>query len=195
MVNGAIVIVLATAFWPYWGAPISRLIGGRGDVSGDVFVSMASGEVRRAGDVEILLVAKTPAMVESWSSLHADFQRDFYPTFLKYLDAQGKPDRMGEALQLAVAVDDIVGRYNKRTREILEKHLHQRARTDVNGRFKFERASAGLYVLVAEHRVFDKTLRWFEPIEVTSHGVTINLSNSNSMTAQWAAADLAAKSP
>jgi hypothetical protein len=59
-----------------------------GDLSGDVFVTMKSGDVKRAADVEVSLVSATGEFDDAWKKAAEDYKRDHGVAVASSLDRQ-----------------------------------------------------------------------------------------------------------
>jgi hypothetical protein len=63
------------------------------DLSGDVFVTMRSGDVKRGADVEVALIPATPAFESDWASSLAKFQKDYADAQTTYKAWQAEEER------------------------------------------------------------------------------------------------------
>jgi hypothetical protein len=125
-----------------------------GELSGDVFVTMKSGDVKRGADMQISLVGATEQFEAAWKKTVEEF-------------AASRQAREVRARYLALA------------QKMVADAQPRIARTDVNGHYQFQGVPAGRYYVFAERRVFDNDLRWKVVAEVKAGANRIDLSNSN----------------
>jgi hypothetical protein len=62
-------LLVVGVVWPY----LPSRGPSPGDLSGDLYVMMQSGDVKRAGDVEVRLVPSTQALIPAWQALRTEY--------------------------------------------------------------------------------------------------------------------------
>lgn len=182
---------------------------GTGSLSGDVFVLMKSGDVKRGADVEVHLVADV--VTGPWAQAVERFKREDEEAraALKREQASWDAQRAADMEQLradlragrrpkstedmmqgygsvnsaASRVDQIRDRADGDLRGVIANHTVKTSRTDINGHFEFATIPVGRYYLVSFHQVFDNRLFWMVPTEIRSGAHKPDLSSSNS--GQW----------
>lgn len=186
------VLLLAVVLW--------RVTFSSGDLAGNVFVTMQSGDVKRGADVEVVLLADTVQFEAEWKKLLAAFEKAKTEADVVYEDAHRLEqqafkvhldDGLNEAASSAWAgaasrVDAAVenrGRVQQTSRDqalrLFQSGQPVVGRTDVNGHFELKGARRGKYFLFAHYKVFDNDLYWMVPVDISSATQTLDLSNSN----------------
>lgn len=169
------------------------------DVSGSVYVTMRSGDVRRGADVRVVLVREQ--FVSQWTDASATFRTSFEQARSAHEDAITRSQRATEEylrgvgtryvdrrhydeaterrVEAARRMDAVRKEWLDHTATLIQRATVAAVRTDMNGYYEFKGVPRGKYYLVANHKVFEKDLFWAVPIEVRrTH--TLDLSNSNS---------------
>jgi hypothetical protein len=169
-----------------------------GDVSGNVYVTTRSGDVKRGADVQVSLVRDQH--VPEFTRTIEDATTAYGEATAAYQDAKTRSDqafqaqlrgarsgwsrsteheealaRAGEAQRHAAAVKS---EWLDRIAEIVQKAAVKATRTDVNGRYELNGVPRGKYHVVASHRVLDSNFVWVVPVDVRGAQV-LDLSNSN----------------
>ena len=144
-----------------------------GDVAGDVYITMRSGDVKRGADVEVFLVSPTTEFEQDWTKAQASF-RDDLPA------ARAAAANAADMNAAQAAVRRIVGQHQINAIELVKKHQMASVRTDVNGHYVKQQLLPGRYYIFSVHRVFDNVLFWFQPIEIRRGETTkLDLTGSN----------------
>ncbi len=160
-------------------------------ISGTIFVTMQSGDVKRGADVEVALISHSEKLetamagiatqgTEEYAKAKAglaaaeqalstvDFRSGFYLDYSKNVTAW------------QVRVWEIESGVENRLRKVLADARIASTRTDVNGVYLFKDVRRGKYFLYADHKVFKNEISWLVPIEMRGEDLKMDLSNSNS---------------
>ena len=78
-----ILLVVVIMLSPIVGTACS----GSGDVSGNIFLTMKSGDVKRAAGIQVILVPATEQFESDWKKLVADFKVEYGKAEVGYKDA------------------------------------------------------------------------------------------------------------
>jgi hypothetical protein len=89
----------------------------RAEVSGDVYVTVKSGDVKRGADVEVLLVPQTDVVDSAWKQELVQFAIDYAPPIVAELEA----DARAEAIKVQKEPDEVLVRQKWADAEILER--------------------------------------------------------------------------
>jgi hypothetical protein len=170
-----------------------------GELSGDLFVTMKSGDVKRGADVQILAIPRTAAFEAEWAATVRACEDESAPAYRAYKEAkaryqeafklqlQGRPADIYAIRRTEEASSDshnkfiewlrILRKHEERAEEVIAKHASQVTRTDVNGHYELS-VPDGAYYIFSKHRVFKDGIYWMVPVELV--GVKkVSLSNSN----------------
>jgi hypothetical protein len=165
------------------------------DISGDVFVSMKSGDVKRAADALVTVVPASAAFEQERRALEESFQAAVrvHRERILPLDAAWKrlietrrcdghtcSDAVRVAGEAWKNLEKAVDEYQAKARELLQKHAIQTTRTDSNGHFEVKDFDRQKVYLHAEIRVFENQLAWLVPVELKERKQKVDLSGSNS---------------
>jgi hypothetical protein len=156
-----------------------------GDLSGNVFVTMKSGDVKRAAGIQVVLVHATDQFQGDWKKLVGEFTAEYKKADAGYQDAnkamrESYSTYAGEkSMEWAKYVDRVVDTYRARAKELIAKTQMTSGTTDVNGGYAFQDIPAGRYFLFVEYQVFDNQFYWMTPVEVNSRSQKLDLSNGN----------------
>jgi hypothetical protein len=143
------------------------------DVSGTVYVTSRSGDVRRGADVPVLLVGEQ--FMGEWREASATFKASYRQAAVAYLEARtrlhrGHDDyvrsrtgyRVGggrsyeeasERLREAARVEAVKNEWSEHTASLARRATIRSSRTDVNGRYEFPGVPRGKYFVMANHKV------------------------------------------
>lgn len=177
------------------------------ELSGDVFVTMKSGDVKRGANVEIALIPATEQFESEWKKTVGEFKLNYASAessaqqarevsdqaYKRYSDSIGS--RIGanfteserkswnsESERASAAqeyVQEVRARYHEAARKVIAAAQPRTVRTDVNGHYEFRGVPHGRYYIFAAHQVFENDLHWIVPVEVKSQPNLIDLSNNN----------------
>jgi len=141
-----------------------------GSLTGDLFVTTQSGDIKRAADVDVLLVPATQEFERQWERLQSEYEERIRPaTEYASLKAQEELARANsnKTRNVRVAIDYIqqsidlmkqmlqIGReqwtplqkeYGQAAMQLIAKSTTARAATDVNGHFEVSLRSGRYYV-------------------------------------------------
>lgn len=175
-----------------------------GELSGDLFVTMKSGDVKRGAAVEIVLIPATEQFESEWNKTVDQFKLDYASAKSAFQQADEARDRAfqrsldsirtgfgrssyeteeEQATTAARHVDEVEERYRAMALKVIETAHSKIVRTDVNGHYVFSAVPAGKYYIFARHVVFDNVLYWLTPTEVKSGANRVDLSNENAVRA------------
>jgi hypothetical protein len=170
-----------------------------GDISGSVYVTMKSGDVKRGADVSVVLVGEQ--FMAEWTKAAVAYKSAHLQARTAYEGSRARSDqafqerlsdiRAGSrsssaydeeaserAMEAARRVDSVSVEWLNHTMKLIQWATVKVARTDVNGHYEFKSVRRGKYYITATHKVFDNDLFWLVPVDV--HGIqTVDLSNSN----------------
>ena len=156
-----------------------------GEVSGTVYVTMRSGDVKRGADLEVGLIQDH--VMSELTKASVDFKASYGQAESAYQDATsgasaGNDEGLARVREAQGRVDAVRKEWLDRAAKLVRTAAVKVTRTDVNGHYEFKGVSRGKYYIMASHRVFDNDLFWLVPVEV--HGAqTVDLSNSNTRSA------------
>jgi hypothetical protein len=179
------------------------------DVSGHVYIIMASGDVKRAADTEVFLVAPAfaPALAEARRKIiEAEDKKSLGKAglVLRFVRDEERAAReecrkaqakerehlclRAEGLQREVRQWE---EYNRSDRvqqvasDLIARHAIRSSRTNIEGRYAITGVRQGSYLLVAVYSVFFTRVCWMVPIELGSAPLTVDLSGSNAGVCQF----------
>ncbi len=176
----------------------------RGDIVGDVFVRMKSGDVKRLADLQIALIDPNPDFQTNWDRLLADFTTAYDSVERDLREADARRDEAWKRLRAASIltddytaknraweaasqdtiaaggrVDEVVQGYRARAMRLAIEHAVITARTDVNGHYEARGLPHRKYYVLAESKVYDQPVRWMVPVDLKTSVAKMDLSNSN----------------
>ncbi|MDO8476643.1 MAG: hypothetical protein Q7W02_10735 [Candidatus Rokubacteria bacterium] len=162
-----------------------------GDITGTIFVTMKSGDVKRGADVEVVLIARSEKFDQEWTRLKKESREESskaqagydaaYQAYSSLRYDSGFLKSYGDNWAAwAARLSEVRATYLARARPILAAAVAKSTRTDVNGTYAFRTVPRGKYYLYAEYKVFDNELSWLVPVEITGEEQKMDLSNSNS---------------
>ena len=157
-----------------WGA--CSVVPSTHKISGDVFVTMVSGDVKRGAGIEVVLAAASIVAEAEMNDIVANRAAEYGKArnlYRKTAD-RGTPDPLDKAL-LLIAIDN----YAQDIGSVARKHEVQRVRTDSNGHFEIKDLKSGKYFLFTRLQVFDEALVWMVPVDLTKASQKVDLSNHN----------------
>jgi hypothetical protein len=107
------------------------------DLSGDVFVTMKSGDVKRGADVEVALIPATAGFDSDWATALAKFQKDYTDARAIYLAKQADQKRaelrasaMTERMTASAGRSDFLARLDESSRASDEQFKAMRATSE-----------------------------------------------------------------
>jgi hypothetical protein len=169
------------------------------DVSGTVYVTSGSGDVRRGADVPVLLVREQ--FMGEWTEASVTFKASYRQAAVAYLEARTRLHRAHEDYvrsrtgyrvgdgrsyeeaserlrEAASRVEAVKKEWSEHTASLARQATIRSSRTDVNGRYEFPGVRRGKYFVMANHKVSADELFWLVPIEVR-RTQSVDLSSSN----------------
>jgi hypothetical protein len=118
------------------------------------------------------------AAVTQFGGGYSDAAKKRSDAFTRYLDSRSRTRKA------KTAVFRVVTEHQHQALALLQKSKVAAVRADVNGRYAKSELEPGSYYIYAAHRVFDNTLFWYVPVEISRGTKTrLDLSGSN---AGWA---------
>jgi hypothetical protein len=145
-------------------------------ISGDVFVTMVSGDVKRGAGIEVMLAAATVVSEAELNEVVVNRAAGYGKARSLYRETADRStaDPLNKVLYL-IAIDN----YAKEVGAVARTHQVQGVRTDSNGRFEIKDLKPGKYFLFTRLQVFDEALVWMVPIDLTKASQKVDLSNHN----------------
>lgn len=169
----AIILVVTTAIIVYFIAKPNNI----GKISGNIFATMQSGDVKRAAGIEVCLIKDENSFMDAFQKMQETcrneveaiiFDKDYHAGYGGEEDFKRK-----------LHVDQIIAVCHAKLREFLQGNTVQKATTDVNGLFEFSNVPFGNYYVFSQFEVFTQKLEWLEPVDLKSKEVKMDLSNLN----------------
>jgi len=164
-------------------------------LSGDLFVVMKSGDVKRGAGVETFLIESTEPFESAWAKLLSEFKADWDVAFAAYRQAKERYDRtkgmigtekwmpaMDEWRRTSTHLDEVRDKYTARAVSLIQSTSHKSARTDVNGHYELADIKLGKHYIFSHHKVFNNEIYWMIPADLKGGQNKVDLSNSN---ASW----------
>jgi len=169
------------------------------DVSGTVYLTTRSGDVRRGADVPVLLVHEQ--FMGEWTEASTTFKASYRQAAVAYVEARTRLQRAhgdhvrsrtgyrvgdgrsyeeaGERVRDAAArLDAVKKEWSEHTATLAKRATVRSSRTDVNGHYVFQGVPRGKYYVMASHKVSADELFWLVPVEVR-RTQSVDLSSSN----------------
>lgn len=170
-------------------------------LTGDVFLAMQSGDVKRAADLQVLVVPASPEFMSEWEQVQTGYQQEVGPVVAEYdvlkqqydslappdirdLSGTGQRNRLGIQLlsQMRQVADSrwipLQQKYTQSALAVIRKHSIASTRTDVNGHFETELPPAK-YFVYARYAIVRTLVYWLVPLEMQDRELKLSLSNSN----------------
>ena len=174
-----------------------------GSLTGDVFVTMRSGDVKRAADVDVLIVPATPEFEAEWERLQSEYEERAKPLVAEYDSLTTQADSLrrqqtamsgnpGAALQISKQIIALLSQqmdlgrtrwgplqqeYTTMATRLLSQRATARIPTDVNGHFEVS-VPPGRYYVFSRYQLPRETLYWLLPAEVEdATPMKVSLSN------------------
>jgi hypothetical protein len=160
-------------------------------LSGDLFVTMESGDVKRGADVEVVVLPASSEFTAEWDAVQNGYQREVAPIVNEYDPLMAEASASGtsypRAKELFKQVKQIADtrwlplqrQYTQAAFEVISKYAQAKTRTDVNGHFEIEGLQPGKYFVYSRHTVFKNVMYWMVPVNLDSESKKVSLSNSN----------------
>ena len=160
-----------------------------GSLSGDVYVRVPNGDIRKGADVEVVLVAVTPDFTARWKQI----EEEFLPAYSQRLDSCGR--KPGLSKYFCPEAGDLQAASKNRAKDLLVQYRIATARTDINGHYNFAPSiRPGLYYLFTSFTFArgrlgpNNEISWSVPVHLTSGKNKVDLTGGN---AGWAFDDSA----
>jgi hypothetical protein len=176
-----------------------------GSLTGDVFVTMRSSDVKRAADVDVLIVPATPEFDAEWERLQSEYEERVKPIAAEHdsLSAQQESLRLSQstasrsrdyraALQISQQIMGLsqqnvrIGEdqwrplqqeYTQAALRLLTQRATTRVPTDVNGHFEVK-LDAGRYYVFCRYVLPREVAYWLLPTQVQDDApAKVSLSN------------------
>jgi hypothetical protein len=147
------------------------------NVSGDVFVTMASGDVKRGAGIEVVLAATSALSEADLSEVVAQRSGSFGMARSRYRENtdRNSANYTADKILYLIEVDNYAGEVGA----VVRKHQVQGVRTDANGHFEIKDLKPGKYFLFTRQHMFDEPLVWMVPVDLTNASLKVDLSNHN----------------
>ena len=195
-------IAIAGPYLPSAADAILGLFRGKAELTGEIFVTMKSGDVKRGADVEVGLVRVDGAFQSAWDAILRDYERAMDEGLARVNQARARAEsintsdfRRSFGAQMAVfdekrvAIDewkratdvlsDVPAPFQQRARALIGPNLVTTVRGNADGRYAFKSISPGRYYVIAQHQIFDNHLKWAVPITLNPGENTLSLTNTN----------------
>src|SRR5206468_578593 len=148
-----------------------------GDLSGHLFVTMLSGDVKRAADVEVIVVGVTAEFEAEWAKAVQEFKAAYAEADAVVSDARRQAEEANErvlrdirsgffrssssdetdrSIAAAARVDEVVKAHRAHALKLIQWGQKGVARTDVNGHYAIRGLRPGKYLLYAHYRVSER---------------------------------------
>lgn len=148
-------------------------------LSGDIFVTMKSGDVKRGAGLEVVLIPDTPEFQAAWAEMSAVYRPSIVSALRSIKEDADKywmKERNEEQLNFWKLL------YAGAAIKVAGRHATGLAtRTDANGHYEVTEVKPGKYVVFASTVLFDRPISWLVPIDLAAPGGTrkLDLSNTN----------------
>jgi hypothetical protein len=176
-----------------------------GSLTGDVFVTMRSGDVKRAADVDVLILPATQEFEGEWERLQTEYEERVKPVAAEHDSLKAQYESLGASYTAALSSRNLraayqinqqrsplieqmmrLGReqweplqqeYTQKAMRLLGQRVTARVPTDVNGHFEVS-PPTGRYYVFCRYQLPKETLYWLLPAQVQDDTpAKISLSN------------------
>lgn len=165
-----------------------------GKVTGNVFATMQSGDVKRAAGTEIILMKDNGSLISDYEQIKQTCREEIRPLFDSYMKVSKEisdvltPGRYNhgsfmeleaEKIKRQKMYEEAKDRCFTKIRALFASNMFQKANTDVNGYYTFSNIPFGKFYVFSQFEVFSNKLEWLEPIDLNSNEAKLDLTNSN----------------
>ncbi len=151
-----------------------------GELSGDVFVRLPNGEVRRGAAVDVALLEPSA----EFDLLEKQWEAEWTPAIQRFLDA-ARANRLPLEAQIDLGrqARSITAEYRRRALDVLkaQRPVHI-ARADASGHYAISGVRSRPYLVVASYSADGILFSWAVKTEVGRGSQTLDLTNHNQST-------------
>ncbi|MDA8241971.1 MAG: hypothetical protein M0Z67_16600 [Nitrospiraceae bacterium] len=166
-----------------------------GKISGNIFVSMKSGDVKKAAGIKVMLLKNYEQVASEYDQILGEYKQQSMPMLLKaqqgfaerknvrvrdereYFEESTKNNFM--KVDLLSKLGQLDRTYNQKFAALFSANLYKTVQSDVNGYYEFGDIPYGKYFLLSEFTVFDSRSEWLLTVDVQQKENRYDLSNSN----------------
>jgi hypothetical protein len=146
-VAGILMLAIAGPYIPGATTGIIGLFQGKAKLSGEIFVTMQSGDVKRGADVEVGLVRVDDAFQAAWDGILQDYRSAFDDGLKRSQQAQARYDSLPSTSfdlrraaledwrQANAALGEVPGPFQQRARALIGPNLVTTGRGNADGRY------------------------------------------------------------
>lgn len=182
---GLLVLIPAVIFaWHYMT---------HGKLSGNIYVTMKSGDVKKAAGIEVYLftVAQPENLIKEIEQKKMEADLALFAVAKEEMEWLSKEYEMlkqsGESSKryafnkdyYNAKTDNTKKEHNKVIGQLLFSGKENKVQTDVNGVYEFQGLKRGKYLLLARHKVFDNKITWLTIAEIKERENKLDLTTNN----------------
>jgi len=177
LLAGGVLIVVVVVVW--------YMVFRSGALSGNIAVTMKSGDIKPGADVEVELVSSTVQFDSQWRNAQATFWQDWDQAHAAVENAsrQRSVDRTPKEPDRSVDVmnreNEVLNFYQAQALKMIQSSQPKVSRTDVNGHFELNEVRPGDYFLFAHFKVLDVDSYWMLPVRIRPGAQVLDLSSRN----------------
>jgi len=157
-----------------------------GKIFGNIFVSMKSGDIKKAGGITVTLLKNQDTIMKGVDQIAREVKEpllEVSEAMSKVQELQAKSSAYLESRDLwnatVMKLRQIESSYNKKLDNLFASNVSKIIQSDVNGYYEFIDIPYGKYCILTEFTVFETHAQWLEPIEVKQKDTKIDLTNNN----------------
>lgn len=163
----------------------------KGAIEGDAYLSMQSGDAKRASGLTVSLVKYSPAFDSTLHVICQGFVGSGAPIILHAMTLRDsdtkaiiagdmtKVDAIGARMaKFDVASDSVVRDLYSSVRSVIARSVADTTGTGMTAHFRFDSVSRGRYIVFAEWAVGQNPYHWWAPVTLDSGTVRRDLDNS-----------------
>ena len=150
---------------------------GVGKLTGNIFVTMQSGDVKKLAGIEVLLLKEPDKFISNYNPIKTECTTTYNSLRDKiyHFDSLKQDEFVMYSRQYEKTLADCRVKIDG----VISQYMYKKSYTDVNGLYEFIDIPFGNYYIFSQFKLPREQAEWLTPIEINRSNYKLDLSNNN----------------
>lgn len=150
---------------------------GTGKLTGNIFVTMQSADVKKLAGTEVLLLKEPDKFMSNYNPLKTECTSTYNSLRDKIYDFGSL--KQDEFVMYSTQYEKTLAECRVKIDSVIAQYMYKKVYTDVNGLYEFIDIPYGKYYIFSQFKLPREQAEWLMPIEINNSNYKLDLSNSN----------------